>query len=255
MILWATVPYGLWQLTYHIFITVRRREKIEAGRPTSFTWLRRSYKETFLGKIVLRQPESLQEPTFMVIQYLYALLTMVPCPLWFWYRYASAAFLCFVFAWSTYNGASYYIDVFGRQFQKELEALKKEVAQYSHVGPNGELMLTSPLMTPATSASDNPNKQLGWNGEPSKRLSGDMRSVSARDVLGGLGGTVQGGAGSTDGSGTRSPNANGRQGDGDEGLDSIPHLNESKGHTSARKSGGGSYGEDGIESIMRERKQ
>ena len=149
---WATIPYAFWQLSYHVFITVRRREKIAAGRLTSFTWLRRSYKGTWLGNFVLRQPESLQEPTFMMIQYIYALLTMVPCPLWFWYRWASAGYLMVVFAWSSWNGASYYLDVFGKRFHKELEALKADVAkwQQSPEGPRGK---ATPLMTPLDGVS------------------------------------------------------------------------------------------------------
>src|SRR5436189_3952358 len=108
MMIWATIPYAIWQLSYHFLITVRRREKIAAGRPTSFTWLRKSYSKTWIGKVVVGLPVSLQEPAFMLIQYVYALLTMIPCPMWFWYRWASAAFLIAVFIWSIYNGATYY---------------------------------------------------------------------------------------------------------------------------------------------------
>ena len=142
MILWATVPYAVWQLAYHLMITVRRREKIKAGRPTSFTWLRKSYAKTWIGKIVLNLPQPLQEPAFMLIQYSYALLTMLPCPIWFWYRWASAGFLLSVFVWSVYNGATFYIDIFsGTKFQRELEALKKDVAKWqtpepAHSTPN-----------------------------------------------------------------------------------------------------------------------
>ena len=152
MMFWATIPYAIWQLSYHHFITVRRRDKIAAGRLTSFTWLRRSYKGTWLGNFVLRQPEAMQEPTFMMIQYIYALLTMLPCPLWFWYRWFSAAYLMIVFAWSCWNGASYYLDVFGKRFQKELEALKADVAkwQQSPEGPKGK---TTPLLTPIDGVS------------------------------------------------------------------------------------------------------
>lgn len=146
MTLWATIPYAIWQLSYHFMITVRRREKIAAGRPTSFTWLRRSYSKVWIGKFVLSLPESLQEPAFMMIQYCYAVLTMLPCPLWFWYRYASAGFLVAVFCWSVYNGATYYIDVFGKRFQNELEAMKREVQKWQ----NSPDMMTSPLMTPKT---------------------------------------------------------------------------------------------------------
>jgi len=144
MTLWSTIPYAVWQLSYHFFITVRRREKIAAGRPTSFTWLRRSYSKAWIGKFVLSLPEALQEPAFMLIQYSYALLTMLPCPIWFWYRYASATFLMAVFCWSVYNGATYYIDVFGKRFQNELEAMKREVQKWQ----NSPDMMTSPLMTP-----------------------------------------------------------------------------------------------------------
>jgi hypothetical protein len=63
----------------------------------------------------------------MLIQYCYAVLTMIPCPLWFWYPWASSLFLLGVFFWSIYNGATYYIDVFGKRFQNELEQLKKDV--------------------------------------------------------------------------------------------------------------------------------
>ncbi|KAF1815776.1 hypothetical protein P152DRAFT_390260 [Eremomyces bilateralis CBS 781.70] len=139
MIGWASVPYFFWQLNYHLFITVRRKAKIAAGRPTSFTWLRRSFADTWIGRIVLALPEPLQEPAFMGIQYAYALLTMMPCPLWFRSRAASVAFLTAVFSWSIYNGATYYIDVFGRRFQKQLEALRKEVERQ---GPPGG---TAPL--------------------------------------------------------------------------------------------------------------
>ncbi|PSN63222.1 hypothetical protein BS50DRAFT_107383 [Corynespora cassiicola Philippines] len=132
MVLWATIPYAVWQLSYHFGITVRRREKIAAGRPTSFTWLRKSYAKTPIGKVVLSLPDFLQEPAFMLIQYLYACISMVPCPIWFWYRWASAIFLLVVFAWSVYNGATFYIDFYGKKFQKELEALKKDVAKWQN---------------------------------------------------------------------------------------------------------------------------
>ncbi|CAZ85113.1 unnamed protein product [Tuber melanosporum] len=132
MVIWATVPYGVWQLSYHLFITVRRREKIAAGRPTSFTWLRKTYSKTWIGKLVLRLPETMQEPAFMLIQYSYAVLTMLPCPFWFYHSSFSALFLTAVGLWSIYNGATFYIDVFGKRFQNELEQLKKDVAKWQN---------------------------------------------------------------------------------------------------------------------------
>jgi len=132
MLAWSSIPYAIWQLSYYFFITIRRREKIAAGRPTSFTWLLKSYSKAWIGKIVLSLPSSLQEPSFMLIQYSYAVLTMLPCPLWFYSRWASATFLLTVFTWSVYNGSTYYIDVFGKRFQKEMEAMRAEVAKWQH---------------------------------------------------------------------------------------------------------------------------
>lgn len=154
MILWATLPYAIWQLSYHFLITVRKRAKIAAGRPTSFTWLRRSYRGNVLGKFVLSFPEAYQETVFMGIQYCYALLTMTPCPIWFRSSWASAGFMTVVFAWASWNGATYYIDVFGRRMEKELDALRKEVARMAKSpdiagqegAPGGAF---SPLSSPA----------------------------------------------------------------------------------------------------------
>ncbi|RFU31789.1 hypothetical protein B7463_g4551, partial [Scytalidium lignicola] len=164
MMLWSTLPYAVWQLSYHFFITVRRREKIAAGRPTSFTWLRKSYSKAWIGRFVLSLPLPLQEPAFMLIQYFYAVLTMLPCPLWFQYREASAAFLMIVFCWSVYNGATYYIDVFGKRFQNELEAMKREVQKWQ----NSPELMTSPVLTPKGEA--------GGDREILSMLEGDIGS-------------------------------------------------------------------------------
>lgn len=153
MLAWSTIPYAFWQLSYYFFITVRRREKIAAGRPTSFTWLRRSYSKTWIGKFVLSLPESMQETAFMMIQYCYACLTILPCPLWFLSRYASAGFLVVVFSWSIYNGSTYYIDVFGKRFQREMEEMKAEVAKWQSMSEG------SPLIAPQTEDTSNPARQ------------------------------------------------------------------------------------------------
>ena len=167
MMVWATVPYAVWQVSYHLLITVRRREKIAAGRPTSFTWLRRSYSKTWIGKFVLSLPETLQEPAFMLIQYTYAVLTMIPCPIWFWYRWASAIFLMTVFTWSVYNGANYYIEVFGKKFQNELEQIKKDVAKWQTEG-----------LTPSIESADQTSPKMGATGSRSKRASGAFEEIN-----------------------------------------------------------------------------
>lgn len=168
MLAWSTIPYAFWQLSYYFFITVRRKDKIAAGRPTSYTWLRKSYSKTWIGGFVLSLPEALQETAFMLIQYLYAVLTMVPCPLWFLSRWASSLFLITVFSWSIYNGSTYYIDVFGKRFQKELEAMRAEVTKWQSTP---EMSIHSPLMTPHPEGSTAPAQGLS-----SKDMLGDPDS-------------------------------------------------------------------------------
>jgi hypothetical protein len=57
---------------------------------------------------------------------------MTPCPLWYSSRIWSALFLVFVFAHSVWNGATYYVDIFGNRFQKELEDLRAEVEKWQN---------------------------------------------------------------------------------------------------------------------------
>lgn len=144
MVVWATVPYIFWQLAYHLMISVRRADKIAAGRPTSFTWLRKSYAKAWIGKFVNSRPAALQEPTFMLVQYGFALSTMIPSPIWFWSRWASGIYMSALFVWCIHNGATYYIDVFGKRFQKELEQLKKDVQRWQS-SPD---FANSPLILP-----------------------------------------------------------------------------------------------------------
>ena len=186
MMIWATVPYAIWQLSYHFLITVRRREKIAAGRPTSFTWLRKSYSKNWLGRLVLALPQALQEPAFMLIQYTYALSTMIPCPIWFWYRWASAFFLMAVFVWSVYNGATYYIDVFGKRFQNELEQLRKDVSKWQSSPTSIEEM--GPPTPHPRQASTNildqtplPDHQTDLTRESSRETNGNTTTMEHQD--------------------------------------------------------------------------
>ncbi|KAK9242995.1 hypothetical protein V1506DRAFT_545828 [Lipomyces tetrasporus] len=127
---WASLWYAIWQTLYHIFITIRRKEKIKAGYLTSFEWLRRSYKDTKLGLFVNGLPEPFPVLAFTMIQFGYQMLTMIPCPIWYHSKYLSATFVFTIFMVASYNGATYYIDVFGKRFQKELGKLQSDVATW-----------------------------------------------------------------------------------------------------------------------------
>ncbi|KAE9403989.1 hypothetical protein BT96DRAFT_917159 [Gymnopus androsaceus JB14] len=109
-----------------------RRQKIESGqRNSSITWLLNS-KSSLIGKALSRIPPDARIPSFMFGQLIYSVVTELPAvfilyesPFW------SGAFLIFIFAVSVWNGGGFYIEVFGRKFERELEALRKELAEVS----------------------------------------------------------------------------------------------------------------------------
>jgi hypothetical protein len=115
----------------------------------------------------------------MLIQYSYAVLTMAPCPIWFHYRYASASFLTAVFCWSVYNGATFYIDVFGNRFQKELEQMKREVVKWQS-SPD---LLTSPIMTPKADAGTDLGDQVDKLSLLSEQVGASGIDGGAKDVI------------------------------------------------------------------------
>lgn len=146
---WASLTYLVWQSLYHYFITVKRKDKIKAGlRSTSFEHLRRSYGRAPIGKFVNSLPEPFPVVAFTLIQYGYQVATMSLCPLFYSNEWLSALFVTFIFFWASLNGATYYIDIFGKRFQKELIKLQAEVEQWKAAG-----QMVDPDHTPAEPAS------------------------------------------------------------------------------------------------------
>ncbi|KAJ7477100.1 hypothetical protein B0H11DRAFT_1726499 [Mycena galericulata] len=122
--------YLSWQLLYWKFVIVDRRAKIESGqRTTSFSFLLND-KRGVIGRSLSYIPPHYREAAFMSGQLVYSVLTEVPAvyllydsPFW------SGVFLILILAVSVWNGGGFYIEVFGRKFERELEALRKELAE------------------------------------------------------------------------------------------------------------------------------
>jgi len=164
----------IWQLLYWKFILVDRRQKIESGqRNSSITWLLNS-KSSLIGKALSRIPPDARIPSFMFGQLIYSVVTELPAvfilyesPFW------SGAFLIFIFAVSVWNGGGFYIEVFGRKFERELEALRKELAEVSQARTESMDETTSigfdedsvPPLTRGNSDLSNYSPRLG-NHEP-----------------------------------------------------------------------------------------
>ncbi|KAF8592473.1 hypothetical protein K439DRAFT_1323528 [Ramaria rubella] len=129
--------YLVWQSLYWKFVLIDRRTKIESGqRTTSFSWLLND-KRGVIGRILSSIQPQYRESSFMAGQFVYSLITEIPAvfvlydsALW------SGVFILFIFAVSVWNGGGFYIEVFGRKFERELEALRKELAEATARSPS-----------------------------------------------------------------------------------------------------------------------
>ncbi|KAL8287418.1 hypothetical protein RQP46_003276 [Phenoliferia psychrophenolica] len=118
--------YLVWQVLYYYYVIVARKEKIKQGRATSFTFLIND-KKRLVGKIALKVPAQYREFAFMAGQAVYTFITLLP-PIFVLYdsKFWSSVYLLILFGVSVWNGGSFYLEVFGRKFEKELIALRKE---------------------------------------------------------------------------------------------------------------------------------
>ncbi|GAA5935340.1 hypothetical protein JCM3775_006246 [Rhodotorula graminis] len=118
--------YMVWQLLYFHFVIQLRADKIREGRATSFTFLIND-KKRLIGRIAAKLPPQLRESAFIAGQAVYTFVTLIP-PLFWLYdsKFWSSVYLVALFAISAWNGASFYLEVFARKFEKELLALRKE---------------------------------------------------------------------------------------------------------------------------------
>ncbi|KAG7663580.1 uncharacterized protein J8A68_002829 [[Candida] subhashii] len=149
-IIYTSIYYTIWQVSYHYFISIRKHEQIKRGKVTSFQYLRNKNKSTTLGKFVNSLPYFwMQTLAFTLIQFMYQLLTMAFCPIWFKYKHACGCFVTFIFIWASYNGATYYVDIFGKRLEKEVDKLKNEIISLQQEN--------SKLQTTTTTTTGKPN--------------------------------------------------------------------------------------------------
>jgi len=166
--------YLIWQGLYIKFILVDRREKIEAGqRTTSYSWLLND-KRGVIGRWLSNVKPENRPIAFQLGQFVYSLVTQLPAvyllydsPLW------SGLFLLFIFSVSVWNGGGFYIEVFGRKFERELEALRKELAESAS---------RSGAATPAEQGSGSGHNTPTGSDDESSNHGGDSPVVVTMDV-------------------------------------------------------------------------
>ncbi|GMF04072.1 unnamed protein product [Ambrosiozyma monospora] len=86
------------------------------------------------------------------------------CPFLFKYKYAASAFISFIFLTASYNGATYYIDFYGKRLQKEVERLQAEISDLrSKNGGDSPEMLASNGTSAGASTSASTGSGSGAN--------------------------------------------------------------------------------------------
>lgn len=157
-IIWTSFYYLLWQSLYHYFITLKKSKKIKSGeRITSFEYLTtHQFKDLWVVKL----PSPWPMVIYTVAQYFYQLSTMLLCGIWFHHRLAAAGFLTSIFLCAAHNGATYYIDVYGKRFEKEVDKLRNEV-----------LTLQQQLKSSSTCSSSIDSSYAGNTADSSERES------------------------------------------------------------------------------------
>ncbi|BAO38510.1 uncharacterized membrane protein YGR149W [Kluyveromyces marxianus] len=160
-VFYTSMYYLVWQSLYHYFITVRNSQKIKSGqRMTSFEYLTtHQYKNSWAVKL----PPPLPMVLYTLFQYCYQLVTMILCVIWFNHKGAASAFLTFIFLYAAKNGASYYIDYYGKKFEKEVYKLKIQVEtlekQLNEKGSTSSMSLDE---SDVASITSNQSDELTW---------------------------------------------------------------------------------------------
>ncbi|KZT12897.1 uncharacterized protein LAESUDRAFT_638692 [Laetiporus sulphureus 93-53] len=173
-LLLSSIIYLVWQVLYWKFVFINRRTKIESGqRTTSLSFLLND-KRGVIGRALSKVPPRYRELSFMIGQFVYSVLTELPAVfLLYDSSFWSGAFLILIFAVSVWNGGGFYIEVFGRKFEKELEELRKELAESSPRN-NGSPVLGPQDDDDVTTVSGSPSAET-------KSLSPEL-SISALPV-------------------------------------------------------------------------
>ncbi|KAL0074588.1 hypothetical protein J3Q64DRAFT_1649090 [Phycomyces blakesleeanus] len=127
--IYSNAAYIVWQTLYFLFIMVGRREKVESGlRLTSYSWLLNDTngKKGFIQKAAFMFGEKYKLYMFMLLQLAYNILTTIPTCFLYSHFWVHTIFLISMFAASVWNGANYYIEVFSRRYNLEVEKMDKK---------------------------------------------------------------------------------------------------------------------------------
>lgn len=135
----AAIGYIFWQICYFAKTEIVDRRKLDEQPTllTSLRWLSADRKNSFARMVVgicrkigvygrEEHPDSATLKTklvFMSAQFLYTVMTFMPTILLYRSQRWNAVYLVFIFSNAAFNGASFYIEVFSKVYQKKISRL------------------------------------------------------------------------------------------------------------------------------------
>ncbi|KAI0252850.1 hypothetical protein BJV78DRAFT_273058 [Lactifluus subvellereus] len=145
-LLQSSIIYLVWQVLYW---KVRSRVPLRfSALIKAIACVRQSPKPGLIASTLSKVRPEHRTLYFMLGQFVYAVLTDVPpafilydSPFW------SGAYILIILCVSVWNGGGFYIEVFGRKFERELEALRKELLE-------AQSKRSSPILDPSEAESE-----------------------------------------------------------------------------------------------------
>jgi hypothetical protein len=109
--------YLVWQTGYILVVFMWRNEKVERkSYETSYRWMINKSKKLFLHKWCMALGPRYGKHLFVTYQFVYTMVSMLLAYFCFHYHYANVVLVVIVLTVASYNGASFYIDVFSRRY-------------------------------------------------------------------------------------------------------------------------------------------
>ncbi|KAI9094400.1 hypothetical protein DFS34DRAFT_582922 [Phlyctochytrium arcticum] len=138
LMLVSVTTYIFWQAAYWVFVWTLKADKIQAGYATSTTWMLANTRSA-ISRLVSRVAKPYQPFMFMLIQLVYTIVTILPTYILYYNMYVHAAALIATMCVATWNGASYYFEVFSMRYVQELKGLRKELDRVESTALLGEI--------------------------------------------------------------------------------------------------------------------
>jgi len=117
--------YFLWQISYLLKVEVVSKQKVVSRNyVTSLKWIMED-KGSILHQVISGYGYYPVLVVFVLLQFVYTVLTITPVKLLFDHQWIHTTFLIGILLVSLYNGANFYMEVFSRKYITEIEAKKK----------------------------------------------------------------------------------------------------------------------------------